>query len=301
MTINVLLQLPAATIKKTCLPLLTMTEKILYTAPELHALTTSGKATIIDIRSPSAYRQGHIPGAVNIHQIFTYLLADSSPQGLAEMTACFTELLQNAGVNNTQPVIFYEDNLASQYGGACRGYWLLSYLGHPSAGVLAGGLSDWLAAGFTVDTITPQPAPGDFAPAPQSAMMATRDEVLTAIDSPGVLLLDNRDRPEWNGESSSPYGADFAPRKGKIPGAKWIEWYAFMDLSPHPAFRPATAIRALCADHGITPADDIIIYCFKGARAAHTYLALHLAGFAKLRVYFGSWNEWSRNPDLPIS
>jgi hypothetical protein len=26
---------------------------------------------------------------------------------------------------------------------------------------------------------------------------------------------------EWIAESSSPYGKDYAPRKGRIPGAKW--------------------------------------------------------------------------------
>jgi len=38
-----------------------------------------------------------------------------------------------------------------------------------------------------------------------------------------------RDRVEWIGASSSPYGVDFAPRKGRLPGAIWIPWYDFMD------------------------------------------------------------------------
>ena len=48
------------------------------------------------------------------------------------------------------------------------------------------------------------------------------------------------------------------------------------------------------------PEDDIIIYCFKGARASNTFVALKEAGFNNIRNYFGSWNEWSRDPDLPI-
>ncbi len=42
------------------------------------------------------------------------------------------------------------------------------------------------------------------------------------------ILLDDRDRVEWVGASSSPYGIDFTPRKGRIAGAKWIEWYEYM-------------------------------------------------------------------------
>ena len=44
----------------------------------------------------------------------------------------------------------------------------------------------------------------------------------------------------------------------------------------------------------------LLIYCFKGARAANTYIALKLAGFKHLRNYYGSWNEWSRNASLPV-
>lgn len=94
---------------------------------------------------------------------------------------------------------------------------------------------------------------------------------------------------------------DFAPRKGRIPGAVWIEWYDFMKVAEGQAsFRSREDILALAASRGLTPDDEIIIYCFKGARAANTYVALSQAGFKKLRIYMGSWNEWSRNAALPI-
>lgn len=103
------------------------------------------------------------------------------------------------------------------------------------------------------------------------------------------------------GESSSPYSIDFAPRKGRIPGAVWIEWYEFMKRpGAFSTFKSNDEIRALFSAHEICPEDNIIIYCFKGARASNTYIALKQAGFEKLRIYFGSWNEWSRIPSLPI-
>ncbi|MDG9977330.1 sulfurtransferase [Ectopseudomonas oleovorans] len=69
---------------------------------------------------------------------------------------------------------------------------------------------------------------------------------------------------------------------------------------PVAAFKSASQVRALAAERGLTPDDEIIIYCFKGARAANTYVAMKLAGFDKLRIYLGSWNEWSRDERLPI-
>ncbi|MGZ3290002.1 MAG: rhodanese-like domain-containing protein, partial [Xanthobacteraceae bacterium] len=41
-------------------------------------------------------------------------------------------------------------------------------------------------------------------------------------------------------------------------------------------------------------------YCFKGARASNTLVALKEAGIENVTLYFGSWNEWSRDPSLPI-
>jgi len=110
-----------------------------------------------------------------------------------------------------------------------------------------------------------------------------------------------RDVDEWIGDSSSPYGKDYAPRKGRLPGAKGLAWYRFMKPSGiGPVFKTPDEIRAECMTAGVKKSDEIILYCFKGARASNTYLALKQAGFDNVKMYFGSWNEWSRDPSLPI-
>ena len=50
----------------------------LITAEDLKTMMTAEPIVIIDTRSPDAYAAGHIPGAVNVHDIFTYL-ATSTP------------------------------------------------------------------------------------------------------------------------------------------------------------------------------------------------------------------------------
>lgn len=122
-----------------------------------------------------------------------------------------------------------------------------------------------------------------------------------AVADPEVVKLDVRDVDEWIGESSSPYGKDFAPRKGRIPGAVWLEWYRMMKPAPQgPVFKSREEILADCATVGITPDTPVVIYCFKGARAANTFVALEEAGIKSVRLYFAGWNEWSRNPSLAI-
>jgi thiosulfate/3-mercaptopyruvate sulfurtransferase len=59
-------------------------------------------------------------------------------------------------------------------------------------------------------------------------------------------------------------------------------------------------IAAALTERGVTPDKEIILYCFKGARTSSTYLALTQLGYPKVKNYLGSWNEWSRDPSLPI-
>lgn len=277
-----------------------MTEKILYTLHETQALIEQGLVLLVDIRDQDVFAEGHIPGAVNMPEIFSFLSV-SSPEGLAALQDTFAASFSRVGVSHDRKVIFYEDSFDTRYGASCRGYWLACYLGHRDCGILDGGFWAWQQYGLPEETGDPSPPPpSQFIPRPNSGLMATRDDVLAALGDSRTILLDNRDANEWLGQTSSPYGYDFAPRRGRIPGARWIEWYSFMSRDAIPAFRPAHEIRALCASQQIFPDSDIIIFCFKGSRAANTYVALKLAGFTRLRVYFASWNEWARDPDLPI-
>ena len=276
------------------------TDPVLISPAELLALQATEPVVLIDTRDAESWAAGHIEGAVNLRETFTYL-ATSTPEGLRALKDTFAAHLGAVGLSGRETAVFYEDAMNSGYGQSCRGYYLLTWLGYPRVKVLNGGFSAWKAAGLPLSTaaVTPMPAvfPTDLTPAD---VMLTRDDVLKALGT-GVQLLDVRDVDEWIGDSSSPYGKDFAPRKGRLPGAKWIEWYRFMKPSAAgPVFKTPAEVRAECATVGIGPGDTVYLYCFKGARASNTFLALRQAGFRDVRMYFGSWNEWSRDDSLPI-
>jgi len=254
---------------------------------------------VIDTRDANAFATGHIPGAVNLREVFTFL-ATSTPDGLKELKATFATALGAAGLSGAETAVFYEDAMDSGYGQSCRGYYLLTWLGYPKIKVLNGGFSAWTAAGRPVSTEGATPTPATFPDLPMTDVMLTQADVQAALGTE-VVLLDVRDVDEWIGDSSSPYGKDFAPRKGRLPGAKWVEWYRFMKPSAQgPVFKTPDEVRAECATAGIAPDDTVYLYCFKGARASNTFLALKQAGFSDVRMYFGSWNEWSRDASLPI-
>lgn len=276
-------------------------EKILYTNAEVQDLIARDGAVPIDIRDREQYLAGHLPGAVNIPEFFSYL-AETTEEGLAALRRTFAELLGRAGVDPDKPAIVYEYALETWCGASCRGYWLLDYLGHPRAGVLEKGLVAWLMEGRPLETGPVTRPPMVFPVHPRAELLATRDDVLNALHDPSVRLIDNRHEGEWLGRLASPYEPDFELPKGRIPGSIWIEWYNFLMQSlEYSTFKSPEEIRALCADHGLTPASDIILYCFKGARSANSCVALRLAGFEKVCIYLGSWNEWSRDPSLPVA
>ncbi len=279
-----------------------MSEKILYTPKELKQLIDEGNVTVVDVRDPKEYTKEHIPGAVNINAVF-YELSMTTEEGLKNMIDTFSKLLSEAGVSKDKKVIFYENDLNTLYGGSCRGYFQITFLGHKDVGVLDGGFSRWKKEGLPSSSETVKATPTKFIPQINHSIMVTKDIMKDAINDPSIKILDNRDEDEWVGASSSPYGIDFAPRKGRIPGAKWMEWYRFMESDSTDKitrFITPDNTRKLLATIDMHPDDNIIVYCFKGARASNTLLALKLAGFKNVRNYYGSWNEWSRDNSCPI-
>ena len=274
--------------------------KTLINPDELSSLIAHVDTVVIDTRTPEEFAAGHIAGAVNIREIFSYL-AQSTPDGLRQMQATFAELLGNAGLGGSEHAVIYEDAMNNGYGQSCRGFFLLKYLGYDKVSILHGGLKVWTDAGLPLSTEPSHPEAKTFPLAVRRELMLTTPEMLATLDDPNAVALDVRDFVEWTGESSSPYGVDFAPRKGRIPGAVLLEWYTLMDKTGDvPMFKPPSQIAAMAAELGITPESEVNIYCFKGARASNAFVALTEAGFTNLRIYFASWNEWARDPSLPI-
>ena len=278
-----------------------MPDTVLISPTELSALLETGSTVLIDTRSPDNYAAGHIAGAVNMFDIFTYL-AMSTKEGMAELKTKFADAFGAAGIGGDETVVFYEGSMNSGFGMSCRGYYLLTFLGYNKAHILHGGLAAWEAAGMPLTTEVPHPAPKTF---PVSSagehMMLDKDDMLAALADDSIIKLDVRDVDEWIGTSSSPYGPDFAPRKGRIPGAKWLEWYRLMKpTASGPMFKARDELLAELHTVGVTPETPVYLYCFKGARASNSLIALREAGVQDVRMYFGSWNEWSRDPALPI-
>jgi thiosulfate/3-mercaptopyruvate sulfurtransferase len=105
-----------------------MASQVLITPEELTKLIASEPVVLIDTRDPKSYAAGHIPDAVNIHDIFTFL-ATSTPDGMAELKGKFADAFGAAGLSGKETAVIYEQSMNTGFGQSCRGYFLLSFLG----------------------------------------------------------------------------------------------------------------------------------------------------------------------------
>jgi len=270
-------------------------EKTEYTRKEL--LTTPEELAqglgqpnlhIIDTRPAELFAQGHIPGAVHF-DLFGISLVDTSAAPLKAFLSMMAHLFEMRGVDLDKEVVLYEENSGMR---AARGLWFLEYFGHRNVRVLDGGFQAWRQAGCPVTTEAKPPKATHFKTTERRDLLATFEDVLNALGEQGIRIVDTRSDDEYMGRNVR------AARGGAIPGAVHLEWTNNLDANGR--YKPEAELREMYRQLGVTPDKEIIPYCQGGYRSAHTYLALRLIGFPKIRNYLGSWKEWGDRLDLPI-
>lgn len=135
--------------------------------------------------------------------------------------------------------------------------------------------------------------------------VADKYEVLQAVNDIGkngdksqYVIIDSRGFTEIMGERKM----DNAARGGHIPGAKFIEWSKISDADKKLSFKSLEEMQKVFDDNGISKDKTIYTYCHVGTgRSSEVATALELLGYKNVKVYSGSWDEWSNDMNLPIS
>ena len=243
---------------------------------------------IVDTRT-RGYGESHIPGAVWL-DIDASRDRDNPPAFLPDLDG-FVAKLEELGISNDTHVVFYDDR-GGIYG--TRPWVLLKLLGHDKASVVDGGWPKWQAESRPASAEVPEIRRARFEGARQDRWIAVADDVEAAIADDATRLLDARSAAEHA-------GIDLRnnPRGGAIPSATHIFWEETLagDFSQ---FRPAAELAEVFESRGLSAEDGIITYCQGGGRAAHELFVLYLMGYDDLRLYMGSMEDWSRQPDRPL-
>ena len=192
-------------------------------------------------------------------------------------------------MSNDVPVVVYDDTSGIR---AARAFWFLEFFGHPSARVLDGGFNAWAKHGLPVTQEAHKPTPTEWTGLRDKEILAGWREVKARLGSPDAVIVDTRSDGEFCGTNVR------AARGGAVPGAVHLEWTN--NLGPDGTFKPLNELRKMYEHAGVTPDREVVTYCQGGYRAAHSYLALRLLGYPRVRNYIGSWKEWGDRVDLPI-
>ena len=137
----------------------------------------------------------------------------------------------------------------------------------------------WQAAGFALTTAvadTRRQRVDRDAAAGDAGDLAGRAR---SLGRPEVAILDTRSDGEY-------CGTRFAPRAAAQCRARFIS-SGRENLGPEGAFKPAGELRAMYQKAGVMPDRRSCTYCQGGYRAAHSYLALRLLGYPRVRNYLG--------------
>ncbi|MFH8337910.1 sulfurtransferase [Streptomyces sp. AM6-12] len=275
---------------------------VIITAPELaEALAGEAPPVLLDVRwqlslakaagappfdGRAEYAAGHIPGAVfvDLDRELAGAPGEHGRHPLPDL-AEFGAAMRRAGVSASRPVVVYD---GGQGWAAARAWWMLHWTGHPDVRVLDGGLPSWTGE---LSTEVPDPAEGDFVPAPAPDGLLDADGA-AELARTGVLL-DARAGERYRGEVEPVDRVG-----GHIPGA--VSAPTTENVGPDGRFLPAVELKDRFKALGVSSDAPVGVYCGSGVSGAHEVLALAVAGIPAA-LYVGSWSEWSADPSRPVA
>ena len=259
-------------------------------------------AIVWDTRGAAAYRQGHIPGSINVDEIGSVLRDENTEDYLA--LEDLEKILGGAGIDPSREIVVYGAKANPM---VYFGLVTLQYFGAGKAKVYHGGIDDWKSSGRPMATEPTRLAPVALKLTPHPDMLVATAEVVRKLKDPNVQIVDARTPKEFKGEDIR------AIRGGHIPGAVSINYTQnWVDPDAQGKFdrklvankdgmnlKSREELKALYAS--LAPDKETIVYCQSGVRASETATLLKELGFTKVRVYDSSWLGYGNTLDAPAN
>jgi thiosulfate/3-mercaptopyruvate sulfurtransferase len=247
----------------------------------------------------TVFASGHIPGA----QFTDFVAAgwrakvDGVP-GMLPPIKDVEKLIGSYGIDaNSHVIVVPGGRDKADFNAAARVYWTFKVLGHDEVSMLDGGDKAWFAdAGNPVATAVTDPPPKTFVAHLRSDYLASRADVMQALNSHNATLIDARTPKQFDGKTKSP--AVRVP--GTIPGAVNTP---VEQLEAADGTRPAdaAAIDQVLAKAGVTAKGAQITFCNTGHLGAGAWFVLHeVRGHQNVRLYDGSMADWALDASRPV-
>jgi thiosulfate/3-mercaptopyruvate sulfurtransferase len=266
-------------------------DSLLLSPAQLRERMTRGNIVILHVGERADYNDAHIPGA-------RYLPYESisTPRGAGLMlelpaAAKLDSLFESLGVSDGTRIVLYWTK--DWYSPTTRVFLTLDYLGlGDRTSILDGGIAGWKAAGGQVTSDVPPAVRGSLTINPRQDVVVDAKAVQAAVGDRRAAIIDARDERFYTGKAQGMHA-----REGHVPGAKNLAFNTMLD--DRGAFKPRATLATMLDTAGATVGKQAIAYCHIGQQATVIYFAARLLG-RDVRLYDGSWDEWSRRSELPI-
>ena len=246
---------------------------------------------VLAVGNKDDYDKAHIPGSLFIAYHDTHLM--EAPNGLSVELPPMSDLealFGKFGVTNDSRIVMYP--LKDTFSWATRIYLTLDAMGlGRQAALLDGGLPVWSSEGRPVTNEVRAVTPGKVTTCAQSDVITNLDDVKANVKHAGVQIIDARATEIYSGQTKP---GD--QRFGHIPGAANIPFTSLLDEQGK--WKSPAELAAKFREAGVKPGDRVIAYCHIGQQATAVYFAARYLGI-NVRLFDGSWEEYSKHTELP--
>lgn len=242
------------------------------------------------------YIQEHIPGAVYFNENLLRVPFQGRPAVYVEPEVV-QHNLRRVGLTIERPVVVYTGS------GPFKGWgdgleqtmvaYTLARFGLDRVYVLDGGVEKWKAENRPLTKEFPEVEGSDMSIDVRRDYFIDLDEFKRLKKDPDTLVLDARPPNVYEGQG--PWS-----KPGHIPGAVNLPWKSLMDPDNPRLLKPLGELEELVTAAGASVEKTIICSCGTGREATNEFLLFKwFLGFPRVRIYEGSFTEWSADPANP--
>jgi len=275
----------------------------LVTTEWLQAELARPDLVILQLSTAEEFVKAHIPGAVGA-DFAREFVAPAVEGGLRTELPTADDLqrvLRAKGVTATSRVVVVFDQ-PNAFTRAGRTFFTLEWGGLAGrVAVLDGGLPKWVREGRPTATGAGKaPVASSLVLTPEMRRRATKDDVRAAVagartregSRAGTRIVDARDTVFYQDLRDNGM-----PRGGHVATAVNLPFSVVTNADG--TLRSREELAQLVAGAGIAADEPLVSYCHIGMQASWMYFALRVLG-RDVRMFDGSFDEWSRDPSLPV-
>lgn len=253
------------------------------------------KLVAVDIRKVEEFRQGHVPGSVNVFYGAWAVKRDNLDNQIP-VEEELSDVLAGAGISGESLVVLIgKTDTLTDLANLTRVAWTLGYAGIEDVAILDGGFNQWLAEKKSVSAdLVKSKQVADSPIQWNRGILASKEDVVKV--SGKATLVDTRNPEYFFGVEKLP----FVERAGHATGAVSLPtaWIFSKGLFRPSAELEATAKNVIGADKNA----PVIVYCDTGRLASGWWFVLtRVLGYRNVQLYDGSAQEWAKDHSLAMN